>query len=115
MTNHRARQEAVPMLQKDEKPDLYRLLAVFSGIPLQTLPALVAARFHSGDPREPIQEEHRALLRLLADQRRIQWVSWGPDGPGHVLTGFGEVALKTYEAKYGPALAPGVAPHCASS
>ncbi|MVN86892.1 hypothetical protein GO986_08955 [Deinococcus sp. HMF7620] len=106
MTTHHARQEAVPMLHKDDKPDLYRLLAVFSGIPMPVLPALVAARLHSGDQREPISDHQRGLLRWLAGQGRIRWVNWGPDGAGYVLTGYGETRLVTYEAQYGPAHAP---------
>lgn len=96
-------------------PDTYRLLAVFSGIPLKTLPALEAAGLRvpvtdHGDPQDPgkapISEHHRALLRQLACSGRIRWVSWGPDGPGYVLTGEGEVAIDGYYQRYGPAHAP---------
>lgn len=106
MTSKADRQDAVPMLTPDQQPDLYRLLATFSGIARPTLSALVAAGFHSGRRAEPISEQHRALLRLLTQQARIRWTTEGPDGPGYVLTGHGEIALATYQAKYGPAHAP---------
>ncbi|GGS38026.1 hypothetical protein [Deinococcus knuensis] len=103
MTSKADRQDAVPMLTPDQQPDLYRLLAVFSGVPVPTLPALVAAGLHSGQSAEPISEHQRTLLRMLSQDRRIQWVTWGPDGPGYVLTGIGEEAVKVYAQRYGPA------------
>lgn len=103
MTSKADRQDAVPMLAPDQQPDLYRLLAVFSGVPIPTLPALVAAGLHSGTAAEPISEAQRSLLRMLSQDRRIQWVTWGPDGPGYVLTGIGEEAVKVYAQRYGPA------------
>ena len=103
MTSKADRQDAVPMLAPDQQPDLYRLLAVFSGVPVPTLPALVAAGLHSGQSAEPISEHQRTLLRMLSQDRRIQWVTWGPDGPGYVLTGIGEEAVKIYAQRYGPA------------
>ncbi|GAA0508565.1 hypothetical protein [Deinococcus depolymerans] len=103
MTSKADRQDAVPMLAPDQRPDLYRLLAVFSGVPVPTLPALVAAGLHSGQSAEPISEAQRSLLRILSQDRRIQWVTWGPDGPGYVLTGIGEEAIKVYAHRYGPA------------
>lgn len=106
MTSKADRQDAVPMLAANQQPDLYRLLAVFSGIARPPLSALVAAGLHSGRRAEPISEYHRSLLRLLAQQVRIRWITEGPDGPGYVLTGYGEVALVTYQSTYGPAHAP---------
>lgn len=103
MTSKADRQDAVPMLAPDQQPDLYRLLAVFSGIPTPTLPALIAAGLHSGKAAEPISEQQRALLRMLTTDGRIRWVTWGPDGPGYVLTGIGEEAVKIYAQRYGPA------------
>lgn len=103
MTSNADRQDAAPMLPADQQPDLYRLLAVFSGIPRTTLSALVAAGLHSGTAAEPISEAQRSLLRMLSQDRRIQWVTWGPDGPGYVLTGIGEEAVKIYAQRYGPA------------
>lgn len=103
MTSKADRQDAMPMLAPDQQPDLYRLLAVFSGVPVPTLPALVAAGLHSGTAAEPINEAQRSLLRMLSQDRRIQWVTWGPDGPGYVLTGIGEEAVKVYAQRYGPA------------
>ncbi|GGB64624.1 hypothetical protein [Deinococcus soli (ex Cha et al. 2016)] len=103
MTSKADRQDAVPMLAPDQQPDLYRLLSVFSGVPVPTLPALIAAGLHSGKAAEPISEQQRTLLRMLSQDRRIQWVTWGPDGPGYVLTGIGEEAVKVYAQRYGPA------------
>lgn len=96
-------------------PDTYRLLAVFSGIPLKSVPALEAAGLRvpvtdPTDPKDPgraeISDHHRALLQRLANDGRIRWVSWGPDGCGYVLTGEGEVAIDGYFQRYGPAHAP---------
>ncbi|GHG35684.1 hypothetical protein GCM10017784_32140 [Deinococcus indicus] len=96
-------------------PYPYRLLAVFSGVPLRPQAALEAAGLRvpvtdPGDPEDPgraeISGEHRALLKLLADQGRVRWVTWGPDGAGYVLTGYGETALDAYHQRYGPAHAP---------
>lgn len=100
-------QEATaPMLKSAELPDLYRLLAVFSGIPLQSAPALEAAGLRASGDATEISDHHRALLRLLTHQGRIVWVTWGPDGCGYVLTGYGETALDVYHQRYGPAHAP---------
>ncbi|MFC3604635.1 hypothetical protein ACFOLM_16870, partial [Deinococcus soli (ex Cha et al. 2016)] len=57
MTSKADRQDAVPMLAPDQQPDLYRLLSVFSGVPVPTLPALIAAGLHSGKAAEPISEQ----------------------------------------------------------
>lgn len=88
-------------------PETYRLLAVFSGIPLKSVPALVAAGLRvEGDP-DAISEYHRALLRDLHERSgRLRWVSWGPDGPGYVLTGLGEAAIDVYAAQYGTLYPP---------
>lgn len=96
-------------------PPAYRLLAVFSGIPLKSIPALEAAglRVPVTDPKDPndpgraeVSDHHRALLRQLTRDGRIRWVSWGPDGCGYVLTGEGEVAIDQYFQRYGPAHTP---------
>ncbi|MFC4636969.1 hypothetical protein [Deinococcus hohokamensis] len=98
------------MLKPAELPELYRLLAVFSGLPLKTLPALEAAGLRVPGGASEISDAHRALLRLLTQQARIRWVTWGPTGPGYVLTGYGETALDVYHQRYGPAHAPRQAP-----
>lgn len=83
-------------------PETYRLLAVFSGIPLPVMPALIAAGLRREGDSSAITDHHRALLRDLNEgSGRIRWVSWGPDGPGYVLTGFGEEAIDVYAARYG--------------
>lgn len=97
-------------------PDPYRLLAVFSGVPLKSLPALEAAglRLPVTDPadpqdpgRAPVSDAHRALLRRLVESGRIRWVNWGPpEGCGYVLTGIGEVCIDEYFQRYGPAHSP---------
>lgn len=94
-------------------PDTYRLLSVFSGVPLRPHAALEAAglRVPVTDPRDPqdpgkapLSDHHRYLLRhLSAETGRVRWVTWGPDGPGYVLTGHGELALDVYHQRYGPA------------
>lgn len=103
------------MTEKNSLPDTYRLLSVFSGIPLGPVKALEAAglRVPVTDPRDPqdpgkveVSDYHRALLRQLAESGRIRWVSWGPDGAGYVLTGEGEAAIDIYYQRYGPAHAP---------
>ena len=93
--------------------DTYRLLSVFSGVPLRPHAALEAAglRVPVTDPRDPqdpgkapLSDHHRYLLRhLSAETGRIRWVTWGPSGPGYVLTGHGELALDVYHQRYGPA------------
>lgn len=121
MTPSAEPQEArAPMLQPNERPEIYRLLAVFSGIPLGPVAALEAAgmrvpvtdRHDLRDPGlEELSDEHRALLRLLADQGRIRWVKWPqekkggrfvPPVEGYVLTGYGETALEVYRNDHGP-------------
>ena len=97
-------------------PDSYRLLAVFSGQPLFTIPALeraglrvaVTDRADLNDPgRAPLTDAHRSLLRDLAERRGwIRWVKWG--GEGYVLTGLGEYALDDYRQRYGPVQVPSV-------
>lgn len=87
-------------------PDLYRLLAVFSGIPKPTLPALRASGLWTQDEHAAISDYQRGLLRILATDGRIRWVTWGPDGPGYVLTGYGDAALDVYRQRYGPAHTP---------
>lgn len=87
-------------------PDVYRLLAVFSGIPKTTLSALHDSGLWTQEDGAAISDHQRGLLRVLSTDGRIQWVTWGPDGPGYVLTGFGEAALDTYAQRYGPAHAP---------
>lgn len=96
-------------------PFEYRLLSVFSCTPLMSIPALEAAGLrvpvtNPSDPhdpgRAPMSDAHRALLRRLSTDGRIRWVTWGPDGPGYVLTGYGEGALEIYHQRYGPAHAP---------
>lgn len=94
-----------------ELPHVYRLLSVFSGIPLGTFEAL--RRSGLWEDAGPVCDSHRALLRLLTTDGRIRWVTWGPDGPGYVLTGYGEVALETYFQRYGPAHAPRRGPNLA--
>ncbi|MDL2342583.1 hypothetical protein QOL99_00270 [Deinococcus sp. MIMF12] len=87
-------------------PHLYRLLAVFSGIPKPPALAVKDAGLWTQDEHAPLTDHHRALLRRLAEDGRVQWVTWGPDGPGYVLTGYGEIALESYRQRYGPAYAP---------
>lgn len=87
-------------------PDIYLLLSVFHGIPQKTIPALKKSGLWKDDDHAPISDYLRGLLRILASDGRIQWVTWGPDGPGYVLTGYGEAALEVYFHRYGPAHAP---------
>jgi len=86
-------------------PDTYRLLSVFSGIPLKSVAALKLAGLWAQDDSAPISDHLHALLRRLSDDGRIRWVAWGPDGEGYVLTGYGAAALDNYHQTYGPALA----------
>lgn len=91
-------------------PEIYRLLAVFSGEPLLTLPALEQAglRIRTDDPlaSRPVPDAHRALLRELHERRGwIRWVKW-PGKEGYVLTGMGECALDDYRHRYGPVQVP---------
>ncbi|MBB6016783.1 hypothetical protein [Deinococcus radiopugnans] len=87
-------------------PPIYRLLAVFSGVPKTTMNALQDSGLWTQEEGAAISDHQRGLLRVLSTDGRIQWVTWGPDGPGYVLTGFGEAALDTYAQRYGPAHAP---------
>ncbi|WP_295822590.1 hypothetical protein, partial [uncultured Deinococcus sp.] len=92
-------------------PDIYRLLAAFSGIPQSPVAALEAAGLRvpptddAATPATELTSEHRGLLRTLTVDGRIRWIPgpWGPDGPGYVLTGLGEAALDVYAQRYGPA------------
>ncbi|WP_104992703.1 hypothetical protein [Deinococcus sp. NW-56] len=95
-------------------PDTYRLLSVLSGIPLKTVPALKLAGLWTQDDAAPITDAQRALLRQLTTDGRVRWVTWGPDGEGYVLTGYGEAALDVYHQRYGPANAPRRGPALAS-
>lgn len=105
------------------EPDLYRLLAQFSGEPLQPIRALEAAGLRPklqdpDDLRDParhsISDHHRALLRHLHHETgRIRWVEWStgkgkPPTEGYVLTGFGEAKLAEWGRQYGSAQAPRV-------
>ena len=88
-------------------PDPYRLLSVFSGVPQKTVAALKASGLWQPETdSEPIPDHLRGLLRTLAGDGRIRWVTWVPDGAGYVLTGLGEAALDIYHQRYGPANAP---------
>ena len=95
-------------------PDIYLLLSVFHGIPQKTIPALKKSGLWTDDDNAPISDYLRGLLRILARDGRIQWVTWGPDGPGYVLTGYGEAALDAYHQRYGPANAPRQGPTLAA-
>lgn len=105
------------------EPDLYRLLAVFSGQPLLSIPALEAAGLRPklqdpDDLRDParnsISDHHRALLRHLhLETGRIRWVIWKDKkgrtlDEGYVLTGYGEAKLVEWRDTYGPAQVPRV-------
>lgn len=103
MTKPAPTQEAPAPL---ELPTTYRLLAVFSGIPLPTIPALHQAGFCPEDTCE-LTDEHRDLLRPLVRDELIVWARRGPDGPGYTLTGRGEAAIEVYFERYG-ALKPQV-------
>lgn len=97
-----------------DQPHIYRLLAVFSGIPTPPIAALKKSGLWADDDHAKAIPEHlRGLLRTLKDDGRIRWVTWGPDGPGYVLTGLGESALDVYHQRYGPALAPRSGPSLA--
>lgn len=88
-------------------PDSYRLLSIFSGVPQKTVAALKASGlWQPAADSEPIPDHLRGLLRTLAGDGRIRWVTWGPDGSGYVLTSLGESALDVYHQRYGPAHAP---------
>ncbi|GAA5515073.1 hypothetical protein Dcar01_03837 [Deinococcus carri] len=87
-------------------PHIYRLLAVFSGVPTPPVPALKRAGLWLQDDHAEMTQYQRGLLRILANDGRIRWVTWGSDGPGYVLTGYGETALDAYQQRYGPAYAP---------
>lgn len=95
-------------------PDIYILLSVFSGIPLGPVAALKQSGLWTDEDDAPISDHLRGLLRTLARDGRIRWVTWGPDGPGYVLTGLGEVALDGYYQRYGPANAPRRGPSLAA-
>lgn len=95
-----------PEPKPNRLPDMYRLLAVFSGVPKTTMNALQDSGLWTQEKGAAISNYQRGLLRMLDIEGRIRWVSWGPDGCGYVLTGEGEVALDTYAQRYGPAHAP---------
>ncbi|WP_189091487.1 hypothetical protein [Deinococcus ruber] len=99
-------------------PDTYRLLAVFSGIPLGPLEALGRARLATVD-----QQGHlcytlhaRNVLSTLVERRQIRWVKWDTDKDGtviragYVLSGEGEADLTCYFDLYGPAWPAGGRP-----
>ena len=94
-------------------PNIYILLSVFSGIPLGPVAALKKSGLWADDDHAPISDYLRGLLRILAKDSRIRWVTWGPDSPGYVLTGLGEAALDVYHTCYGPANAPRQGPNLA--
>ncbi len=102
---------ASPMPHDQKIPEIYRLLSVFNGIPKSTVPALKQSGLWLSDDHAPISDHMRGLLRQLATDGRIRWVTWGPDGPGYVLTGYGEAALDVYFHRYGPAHAPRQGPN----
>lgn len=95
-------------------PNTYRLLSVFSGIPLYPLVALHKAGLttvnEEGKLEYPVYGH--SVLRQLRDRGHIRWVSWqqpaGKDAQpvpaGYVLTGTGEAQLSQYYDLYGPAL-----------
>ncbi|ULH17367.1 hypothetical protein MF271_19445 (plasmid) [Deinococcus sp. KNUC1210] len=92
-------------------PDTYRLLAVFSGIPLDPLEALGRARLATVDEQGRLcyTLHARNVLSILVERRQIIWKKWdaNKDGTGipagYVLTGVGEADLACYFDLYGPA------------